>query len=94
MSTYHLDATNAMNMGIYTETAPQSIGNITRKPLWREIMRVSPKSGAKEKGESIHTIRQVMTNIQDKTASRSRRKKRGTRRQSRTWRMQQRNRIL
>lgn len=93
MSTYHLDAANAMNMSIYIETTLESIGKITRKPLWREVTRVSLKSEVKEKGVSIHTRRQMRTDIQDKIASRSWRKKRGIRRQSRTWRMQQRNRI-
>jgi len=31
-------------------TVPQSIGKITKKPLWREITKVSPMLEVKEKG--------------------------------------------
>jgi len=62
MNTYHLDTANAMNMGIYIRIAPQSTRKITKEPMWREIMRVSPKLGAKEKGEIIHTRREMRTN--------------------------------
>ena len=42
-----------------------------QKTTWREITRVSPRSGAKGKGESIHTRRKMRIDIQDTRTSRS-----------------------
>ena len=61
MSTYHLDVANAMNMGIYIETALQSTWKIIKKPLSRETTKVSPKLGVKEKEESVDTRRKMRT---------------------------------
>ena len=71
MSTYHSDAANAMNMGIYIEIALQSTGKIIKKPRLRETTRVSPKLGVKEEEERVHTRRKMRTKTQDKTTSTS-----------------------
>jgi len=59
MNTHPLDAENARNMGIYTETTLHSSGKIIKNPLSRETTRVSPKLGVKEKEESIHTTKKL-----------------------------------
>lgn len=75
MNMSHLDAANAMNMGIYTENSQRTKWKETSKSPQIKILRVSPRSRAKGKVGSGSKKRLMRIVNQSKMVSRSQKKK-------------------